>query len=130
MHVCTINCTQAHPLFPLLSPEALAPFLRSRSDSDSGAGGGGCGEKEAGAGGDCCCTEFRHVRDSGHGALVFYLALREWAQGIAITEGGGQDEGQRLLSHEVTQLRVKLQSIVGELVGRLPAEGLQAGTVM
>ena len=101
-----------------------------------------CGDDEAagtaGTGGSdhrsaCCCSEFTRVRDGGHALLLLFLALREWAAGSgAGAEAGGssrgrleeEDEGRRLLRHEVAQLHVKLQALAAEMVGSLPAQGL------
>lgn len=121
---------QAHSLFPLLTPEVLAPFLLAMSsgDGDSDSDGGPCGDDGGGY-----CAQFVHVQRGGHALLLLYLALRQWAAGKDGGDGGdgapasaaaADLEGARLLAQEVAQLRVKLQALAAEMVGRLPATGM------
>lgn len=111
---------QAHPLFPLITPQVLAPLL-SLTD-------GHTLEAEEEAAAASCCAQFTRVQQGGHALLVLYLAVRQWAAtdgGTVMGMGGeGEDVGGRLLQQEVAQLRVKLQALAAEMAGRMPAEGL------
>lgn len=119
VHITHKRPKQAHPLFPLLTPETLAPFF------ESGGMDGACGGAEVAADGGCC-SQYLRVQRGGHALLLLYLALGQWA-GRGGDEGRmeGEGEGARLLRQEVAQLRVKLQALATEMVGRLPAEGMK-----
>lgn len=104
---------QAHPLFPLMTPQVLAP-LYSLTDGYTAA------EEEAAAA--SCCAQFVRVQQGGHALLVLYLALRQWATDYGVETG--EDVGGRLLAQEIAQLRVKLQALAIEMAGRVPSEGL------
>lgn len=133
------NTQQAHPLFPLLTPDALAPLLGSRSetttttvdDEDEAAAEA---TRTASSVLEDCCSQFVRVERGGHALLVLYLALGDWAatgeSGSRVEAegaGAGAGDGERLLAQEVNQLRVKLQALAMEMVGRLPAGGLEQG---